>query len=45
VDDIYVEQGTQAQIRHRLGLDVEGIEAAASAFIKSAVGEEALLGN
>ncbi len=45
VDDIYVEQGTQAQIRHRLGLDTEGIEAAASAFIKSAVGEEAFFEN
>lgn len=45
VGDIYVEQGTQAQIRHRLGLDAEGVEAAASAFIKSAVGEGAFLEN
>ena len=45
VGDIYVEQGTQAQIRRRLGLDSEGIEAAASEFIKSTVGEEAFFEN
>jgi len=38
VPDIYVEQGTQAQIRHRLGLDTEGIAASAEAFIKKPVG-------
>lgn len=45
VGDIYVEQGTQAQIRRRLGLDAEGIEAAATSFINSAVGERAFLEN
>ncbi|HEY3346059.1 MAG TPA: 1-deoxy-D-xylulose-5-phosphate synthase [Nitrospirota bacterium] len=33
VPDIFVEQGTQAQIRSRLGLDAEGIAAVAEAFI------------
>jgi len=34
VPDIYVEQATQAQIRRRLGLDAEGILAAAEAFMQ-----------
>jgi 1-deoxy-D-xylulose-5-phosphate synthase len=33
VPDIFVEQGTQARIRSRLGLDAEGIAAVAEAFI------------
>jgi 1-deoxy-D-xylulose-5-phosphate synthase len=33
VPDVYVEQGTQAQIRRRLGLDEQGIEDAALEFI------------
>ncbi len=33
VPDIYVEQGTQAQIRRRLGLDERGIEEAALEFM------------
>jgi 1-deoxy-D-xylulose-5-phosphate synthase len=39
VPDIYVEQGTQAQIRHRLGLDAEGIHQAAEAFIRIPVAD------
>jgi len=34
VPDEYVLQGTQAQIRRRLGLDAEGIEAEAVTFLK-----------
>lgn len=34
VPDIYVLQGTQAQIRRRLGLDAEGIEVSAEEFLK-----------
>ncbi len=37
VPDTYVEQGTQAQIRKRLGLDAEGIFQAAEAFISERV--------
>ncbi|MGA2193336.1 MAG: 1-deoxy-D-xylulose-5-phosphate synthase [Nitrospirota bacterium] len=42
VPDMYVEQGTQAQIRRRLGLDAEGIADAALAFMNKAVGETVL---
>ena len=42
VPDIYVEQGTQAQIRRRLGLDAQGIEEAALEFVKRPVKEDAL---
>ncbi len=37
VPDVYIEQGTQAQIRKRLGLDPEGILRAAEAFISERV--------
>ncbi len=37
VPDVYVEQGTQAQIRKRLGLDAEGILESAEAFISERV--------
>ena len=37
VPDIYVEQGTQAQIRRRLGLDARGIFEAAEAFVSEKV--------
>ncbi len=37
VPDAYIEQGTQAQIRKRLGLDAEGILQAAEAFISEKV--------
>jgi len=33
VPDVYVEQGTQAQIRRRLGLDERGIEESAMEFL------------
>ena len=39
VPDIYVPQGTQGEIRHRLGLDEEGIAAAAEGFIRRPVSE------
>ncbi|MHB8173481.1 MAG: transketolase C-terminal domain-containing protein, partial [Nitrospirota bacterium] len=37
VPDVYVMQGTQAQIRRRLGLDAEGILEAAEAFVSEKV--------
>jgi len=45
VPDVYVEQGTQAQIRRRLGLDAQGIEEAAADFLGKQVGEAILLEN
>lgn len=41
VPDEYVLQATQAQIRRRLGLDAQGIEDSAGAFIKGAAQEAA----
>jgi len=45
VEDIYVEQGTQTQIRKRLGLDEEGIERAATELLAVTVDEAALIEN
>jgi 1-deoxy-D-xylulose-5-phosphate synthase len=35
IPDRYIEQGSQAQLRRDLGIDAEGIAAAAEAFLKS----------
>jgi len=45
VPDIYVEQGTQAQIRRRLGLDEQGMEEAAMEFIGNPARVAALVEN
>ena len=34
IPDRYIEQGSQAQLRKDLGIDAEGIAAAAEAFLK-----------
>jgi len=45
VEDVYVEQGTQAQIRNRLGLDEDGIERAATELLGVEVDSAALIEN